>query len=493
MRIPRSFPVAVLAFAILFPPLPGHSQSVCNAVSNNPLVMANLCSSAPPRETAPASAMNGPVTPSPLTLTVQQINSLVLRNAPPIQAGDNLLMEANRGDFDLALLLSDGNAIATGPHATTTETAWRGGRMKLDYPGAINKRVVGMRVRLLHDGGTPLLFRGIKFERQGRVILALDNRPSAPEQAAGVIEPPMSYPPDPMTPNPHIANVSVSRADLLGHQPQTGFLAPRLPSYSMSPMMFQSTTTSTGDPNHYKFQGKELDAETGLYNFGARYYSPALGRYMSPDWSAKPTPVPYANISDPQTLNLYSFGRNNPLSIRDPDGHDPGDKFKSKAAAAADAVKYIRKQENGYKFEYGTRIEKDGKSYSYSEPVTQGKPGGVDLQPLQKNDVGDVHTHNYGVDDAHANSIERPDKINTIQDKDSLQKLQDNPSNKVDYQSFVGAPNGDLLQFTPNSNAPDLLGDTKVVQHNVAPDPNSPSRSQPQQPQPQPKKDKEQQ
>jgi hypothetical protein len=54
--------------------------------------------------------------------------------------------------------------------------------------------------------------------------------------------------------------------------------------------------------------------------------------------------------------------------------------------------------------------------------------------------VGDVHTHNYGVDDTRANSIERPDKINTIQDRDAVQKLQDNPNNKVDYQSFVGAP-----------------------------------------------------
>lgn len=54
---------------------------------------------------------------SPLTLSVQQINGLVLRNAPPIQTGDNLLMEANRGDFDLALLLSNGKIIVTGPHA----------------------------------------------------------------------------------------------------------------------------------------------------------------------------------------------------------------------------------------------------------------------------------------------------------------------------------------------------------------------------------------
>ncbi len=42
---------------------------------------------------------------------------------------------------------------------------------------------------------------------------------------------------------------------------------------------------------------------------------------MSPDWSAKEDPVPYAQLDDPQSLNLYSYVRNNPLSKADPDGH----------------------------------------------------------------------------------------------------------------------------------------------------------------------------
>ena len=42
---------------------------------------------------------------------------------------------------------------------------------------------------------------------------------------------------------------------------------------------------------------------------------------MSPDWSDTPTPVPYADFRDPQTLNLYSYVRNNPLNIADLDGH----------------------------------------------------------------------------------------------------------------------------------------------------------------------------
>ena len=37
------------------------------------------------------------------------------------------------------------------------------------------------------------------------------------------------------------------------------------------------------DSNHYKFTGKERDAETALDYFGARYYSNGLGRFMTPD------------------------------------------------------------------------------------------------------------------------------------------------------------------------------------------------------------------
>jgi len=75
------------------------------------------------------------------------------------------------------------------------------------------------------------------------------------------------------------------------------------------------------DPNHYKFTGKERDAETGLDYFGARYYSNWLGRFITPDWSATPEPVPFADLGDPQSLNQYSYVRNVPTARLDPDGH----------------------------------------------------------------------------------------------------------------------------------------------------------------------------
>ena len=72
-----------------------------------------------------------------------------------------------------------------------------------------------------------------------------------------------------------------------------------------------------------RFTGKERDNETGLDYFGARYYGNALGRFTSPD----PFTVTPGRVIDPQQLNLYAYGRNNPLKYVDPTGMiiDTGD------------------------------------------------------------------------------------------------------------------------------------------------------------------------
>jgi RHS repeat-associated protein len=59
-----------------------------------------------------------------------------------------------------------------------------------------------------------------------------------------------------------------------------------------------------------KFTGKERDSESGLDNF------------ISPDWSDDPDAVPYADLGSPQSLNLYSYVENNPITNTDPDGHN---------------------------------------------------------------------------------------------------------------------------------------------------------------------------
>ena len=64
--------------------------------------------------------------------------------------------------------------------------------------------------------------------------------------------------------------------------------------------------------NELKFTGKRRDTESQLDYFGARYYSNAYGRFLTPDWAAHAVAVPYANFSNPQSLNLYSYTKNNP-------------------------------------------------------------------------------------------------------------------------------------------------------------------------------------
>ena len=65
--------------------------------------------------------------------------------------------------------------------------------------------------------------------------------------------------------------------------------------------------------NNKLYTGKELDKSTGLYYYGARYYDPLIGRFTSVDpWSG--------DLTNPQTLNKYSYVTNNPMRYVDPTG-----------------------------------------------------------------------------------------------------------------------------------------------------------------------------
>ncbi|KOV57820.1 ligand-binding protein [Streptomyces sp. NRRL WC-3618] len=65
-------------------------------------------------------------------------------------------------------------------------------------------------------------------------------------------------------------------------------------------------------PGDKSFVGGTADATTGLIQLGARAYDPAAGRFVSVD--------PMLNLADPQHLNGYAYGRNNPLAFPDPTG-----------------------------------------------------------------------------------------------------------------------------------------------------------------------------
>ena len=64
-----------------------------------------------------------------------------------------------------------------------------------------------------------------------------------------------------------------------------------------------------GDPEKYLFTGKEKDSSQ-LYYYGARYYDPELGRFLTRD------PEP-GTLVNPQSLNRYVYCLNNPLRYKD--------------------------------------------------------------------------------------------------------------------------------------------------------------------------------
>ena len=67
---------------------------------------------------------------------------------------------------------------------------------------------------------------------------------------------------------------------------------------------------SSSEDMPYKFNGKELDQETGLYYYGARYMNPVTSLWYGVDMLKEK----YPNISG------YSYTRGNPIRFIDPDG-----------------------------------------------------------------------------------------------------------------------------------------------------------------------------
>jgi RHS repeat-associated protein len=64
------------------------------------------------------------------------------------------------------------------------------------------------------------------------------------------------------------------------------------------------------------YTGKNYDAEAGLMDYSARWYSPTVGRFLTED-------TVLGDLGNTQSLNRYSYVQNNPINMVDPSGHVP--------------------------------------------------------------------------------------------------------------------------------------------------------------------------
>jgi RHS repeat-associated protein len=77
---------------------------------------------------------------------------------------------------------------------------------------------------------------------------------------------------------------------------------------------FGENFTHTGPTtNPYQYTGQQFDSLTSLYSLRARYYNPALGRFLSQDSYR-------FNLSNPAELNRYVYTGNDPINRADPTG-----------------------------------------------------------------------------------------------------------------------------------------------------------------------------
>jgi RHS repeat-associated protein len=266
----------------------------------------------------------------------------------------------------------------------------------------------------------------------------------------------------------------------------------------------QVITGNTSDP--YLFTGKERDAESGLDYFGARYYGSNMGRFMSPDWADKPEAVPYSSLGDPQSLNLYSYVRNNPMRSIDADGHDLDCSGSTGGGAGCQAIiqwntdhdvsasawaaiglagsgRAQQNNANGYQTQNGAAraaltganpdsikanreyggliyVDKSGK-YHYSGPVIGGDQG-VNPHDAGHPDgttvVGDYHTHgDYSIAGPNGQAIRTgdPKRDDFNSDHFSVGPHADtggiihDAAGNPNYRGYLGTPSGNFLIFNP--------------------------------------------
>ena len=94
----------------------------------------------------------------------------------------------------------------------------------------------------------------------------------------------------------------------------TGAKVQALTYYPYGATRTNSSSSTPAVDVPYKYTGQELDSSTSLYYYGARYYDPTLGRFLTAD----------KIIRDPfhaQSLNRYSYVLGNPIKYNDPSGN----------------------------------------------------------------------------------------------------------------------------------------------------------------------------
>ena len=167
----------------------------------------------------------------------------------------------------------------------------------------------------------------------------------------------------------------------------------------------------------FRFTSKELDEETGLYYYGARYYEPTTSRWMSPDPAGFGLINPMgsdgelrANYSVIEALNWYAYVSNNPVKYVDPTGMEEENTDASSEPPKPD----------GYNV-YST-VDGTYKGGQWDDPEDHAE-GGLGYYASVLDDEG--NWHNYGhldKDSVENNGLKKGDRV---EEEDYLGKISE--------------------------------------------------------------------
>ncbi len=226
---------------------------------------------------------------------------------------------------------------------------------------------------------------------------------------------------------------------------------------------FGGLFATNGSVQPYKYNGKELDTKKGLnlYDYGARHYDAALGRWHVVDPLAEKMGA----------WSTYAYCYNNPMKFVDEDGMfpGPGDLFNTPTEAAKDWGMYYNGTsilEKREKISAIYEVNEGGeKRYSYTKAITLGQHGkkNFSIKTGEKN-VALIHSHgNYDGEIIHNGK-----KV----------KVKDNDFSASDKQThkqkgllgYLTTPNGSLLMHDPTSD------EVSQISTEMPSDPNDPGR-----------------
>ncbi|WP_326938779.1 MULTISPECIES: RHS repeat-associated core domain-containing protein [unclassified Acidovorax] len=212
-----------------------------------------------------------------------------------------------------------------------------------------------------------------------------------------------------------------------------------------------------------RFQGQQLDQETGLHYNRFRYYDPGVGQYVTQD------PIGLAG-----DVNFYGYvgqpqSRTDPLGLKG-ENFSGRKVFNTSDSAALDVLKGINKKSIKENREYGgmiCKIECTGPTCRGSEKYISSKPKHGALSSTDPHDspcpkgtsaVGDYHTHgNYSLTNGKA-TIASKDEFNSLNfSPTDISGISSDGVGKPNYTGYLGTPANTFHKFTPSSGKKEIL------------------------------------